>query len=201
MGFEIQTYILGDLQTNCYLVIDDHSQECAVIDPADDASFISDQILSQNLKLTKIIATHGHFDHNMGAAELQLNFDVPYFLHQDDQFLIKDLANSASYWLNRKVELKPPVVSNYLKDGEIVLIGEIELKVLHTPGHTPGGCVLINEAEKLAFTGDTLFANQVQGRTDLSYSSQTKMDLSLKKIFKKLAGYRGLPGHGEEFVI
>lgn len=197
----IITFQLGDLITNTYLIIDDLTQECVVIDPADDAQFISDEILRQNLTLTKIIATHGHFDHNLASAELQLNFDILYLIHQADEFLINDLANRASYWLKKKIELNSPVITDYLIEGQVIKIGTTQLKVMHTPGHTPGGCCLILEDEQTIITGDTLFADNIPGRTDLRYSSSEKMKQSLVKIQQKFSGFRGLSGHGEEFIV
>lgn len=197
----IITFQLGDLITNTYLIIDDLTQECVVIDPADDAQFISDEILRQNLTLTKIIATHGHFDHNLASAELQLNFDIPYLIHQADEFLINDLANRASYWLKKKIELNSPVITDYLIEGQVIKIGTTQLKVIHTPGHTPGGCCLVIEDEQTIITGDTLFADNIPGRTDLGYSSPEKMKRSLSKIQQNFSGYRGLPGHGDEFIV
>ncbi len=197
----IITYQLGDLITNTYLIIDNIAQGCVVIDPADDAQFISDEILRQNLTLTKIVATHGHFDHNLASAELQLNFDVPFLVHRLDEFLITDLANRASYWLHRKIELNSPIVTNYLEEGNEILIGQIRLEVMHTPGHTPGGCCLVLRDDQTIITGDTLFADKVPGRTDLGYSSSEKMKQSLIKIQQNSSGFRGLPGHGEEFIV
>jgi hydroxyacylglutathione hydrolase len=198
---QIQTLVLGSLNTNTYLVSDELTQECVVIDAADDAQLISDEILRQNLTLKSIVATHGHYDHNLAAAELQINFDVPYLIHQADEFLIKELADRASYWLKRKVELDPPKISGYLKEGETVEFGKVKLEVVHTPGHTPGCCCLVNVFEGVIFTGDTLFADGIEGRTDLSYSSPLLMKDSLMKISQNWSGLRGLPGHGEEFIV
>ncbi len=197
----IITYQLGELITNTYLIIDDLTQECVVIDPADDAQFISDEILRQNLILKQIIATHGHFDHNLASAELQLNFDIPYLIHLEDEFLITDLANRASYWLKKNIELNSPIITDYLIENQMIKIGTIQLKVIHTPGHTPGGCCLVLEDEQTIITGDTLFADNIPGRTDLAYSSSEKMKRSLKKIQQNFSGFRGLSGHGEEFIV
>jgi len=198
---QIQTLVLGSLNTNTYLISDEFTQECIVIDAADDAQLIGDEILRQNLKLTQILATHGHYDHNLAAAELQMNFDVPYLIHQADEFLIKDLAKSASYWMKRKVELDPPKISGFLRESDEIKFGQVKLKVIHTPGHTPGSCCLINKDEGVIFTGDTLFADNIEGRTDLSYSSPLLMKDSLVRIKENWSGFRGLPGHGEEFIV
>lgn len=197
----IQTFILGSLDTNTYLLIDELSAKCFVIDPADDAQLFSEEILCQGLTLEGILVTHGHFDHNLASAELQLNFDVPFFVHQADEFLINDLSNRASYWLKQKIELNSPKITNYLEEGKVLQLGKYKLNVIHTPGHTPGGCCFVLDDEHTIITGDTLFADGVEGRTDLSYSSPTQMRQSLKKIKQNYSGYRGLPGHGEEFIV
>ncbi len=198
---QIINLALGSLNTNCYIIVDEITQECVVIDAADDAQLVSDEILRQNLMPKSIIATHGHYDHNLAAAELQINFDVPFFVHQADEFLIKELANRASYWLKRKIQLNPHQISGFLKEGDEIGFGQVILQVVHTPGHTPGCCCLINTDEGLIFTGDTLFADNIEGRTDLSYSSPSLMKSSLKKIENNWSGYRGLPGHGEKFIV
>lgn len=196
-----QSFQLGSLNTNCFLLIDELSHNCIVIDAADDAQLISDEILRQNLNLKSIVATHGHYDHNLAAAELQMNFDVPYLIHQDDEFLIKELADRASYWLKRKVQLNPPKISRFLKEGGVIEFGQVKLTVIHTPGHTPGSCCLVNTDEGMIFTGDTLFADNIEGRTDLSYSSPLLMKDSLVRIKENWSGFRGLPGHGGEFIV
>ena len=196
----IQTLTLGSLNTNTYLVIDDLSNQCLIIDPADAAQTIADEILAQNLTPIAMIATHGHYDHIMAAGELQLNFDLPFMIHTRDEFLVKELNQRASRWLKRSVKLQPPKITSFLKDGQIIELGETALKVLHTPGHTPGGICLVDEKDKVVFTGDTLFADAV-GRTDLPYSSAVDLSASLKKLKKSCQDFRGYPGHGREFIV
>lgn len=198
---QLQTFKLGVLDTNTYLVTDEATQQCLVIDPADDAQFISEEIQRQGLQLTQVIATHGHFDHNLAAAELQLNFDAPFLVHQADEFLIKELAKRAGYWLQQEVELNSPKITQYLEEGSEIVCGDTKLKVIHTPGHTMGCCCLVNEAKNTIFTGDVLFADDIEGRTDLDCSSPTKMKDSLHRLHDEHAGYRGLPGHGREFIV
>ncbi|HQM15659.1 MAG TPA: MBL fold metallo-hydrolase [Candidatus Woesebacteria bacterium] len=198
---EIQQLVLGELDTNTYLLIDTSSRECLIIDPADEASLIADEILTQNLKPLGIVATHGHYDHNLAAAELQLNLDLPYWIHQKDEFLIRELAKRASFWLKHEIVTTSPKVTHYLEDQKEFVIGKVKMSVFHTPGHTPGSCCLVIPQDQVVLTGDTLFANSIQGRTDLSYSSQPQIEKSLSMIKKNWLGYRGLPGHGNEFLV
>lgn len=198
---QTQQLKLGPLDTNTFILIDDSTQNCVVIDPADDASLIAEEILRQGLTLEAIIATHGHFDHNMAGAELQLNFDVPYYLHQDDEFLVESLNERASYWLGKKISLAPPKITHHLTDGQEIVFGETRLEVVHTPGHTPGCCCLIHQDSKRIFSGDTLFADDIPGRTDLEYSSPELMKKSLDLIKNKYQGFQGYPGHGRDYIV
>ena len=105
---EIKTLILGPLQTNCYLAWCKETLEAIIIDPADEADFITQEILNLKLKPKYIVLTHGHFDHVLGVLETKLNFNIPILLHQKDLSLYKKTKESAQYWLQRKVDPTPP---------------------------------------------------------------------------------------------
>lgn len=185
---------LGQLSTNCYLAIDEASQKTVIIDPADDADFITDTILREKLLPTAIILTHGHYDHLLAVLELKLNFNIPVYLHKDDEFLYKKSHLSAVHFSGSKA-LKVPPVNGYLKDNEKIIFGSSELTVIHTPGHTPGSVCL--SGKNILFTGDTLFLSGV-GRTDLSYSSTGDLKHSLKIIKALPSETLVYPGH-EDF--
>lgn len=184
---------LGELQTNCYLVWAEPSNEAIIIDPADEGGYISQRILELELEPQAIILTHGHFDHVLGLLELKLNFvQTPILIHQADEFLLQTLQKRAHFWLKREVD-PAPNADKFIEDGDQIEFGQEKLKVLHTPGHTPGSICLYNQ--DLIFTGDTLFTGNIPGRTDLSYSDPKKMKASLKKV-KELAKERAIyPGH------
>lgn len=193
---QIETLSLGQLATNCYLAWCDDTREAIVIDPADEGGFISEEILRLDLKPVAIVLTHGHFDHVIGLLELKLNFDVPIMMHEADLFLIESLQQRAQHWLKMQVD-PAPLPDMYIDEGEEVKFGQETLRVIHTPGHTPGSICLYNDG--VMFTGDTLFADGAIGRTDLSYSNKKKMSQSLKKI-RELPGSRQMyAGHGESF--
>ncbi len=154
---EVITLSLGEQQTNCYLLIDEATQKTIIIDPADEADFISTTILEKKLVPEAILLTHGHYDHCMGVLELKLNFNIPIFLHKDDLFLYKNANKSSSFWSknqNRSVIpgltrnpspiLKLPPINHFLTDNQIITFGESSLKVVHTPGHTPGSCCFVS---------------------------------------------------------
>lgn len=194
---KVITFILGELQTNCYIVIYQNTNQCLIIDPADEANFISEQILRQNLKPTAIIATHGHFDHILAADELQMAFAIPFYIHQRDLFLVKNLQKSASFWTKRKIVEKSPEKISFFQAHTRNFAG---LKIIHTPGHTPGSVCLYFPEEKTLFTGDTLFANGV-GRTDFAYSSEKDLLTSLKNLSQLPPETKLYPGHGESKIF
>ncbi len=192
----IQTLTVGDLETNCYLVSD--SDECVVIDPGDDADFITETIINQKLKPIAIVLTHGHFDHVLGCLELKLNFNLPIYLHQADAKLYTSANRSALHWLKKKT-LKVPPIDYFIKAGDKINIGEESLTVIETPGHTPGSICLYDGNNNL-FTGDTLLAQGV-GRTDFSYSKPLQLNESLAKLFLLPEITIVYPGHGEITTI
>lgn len=197
---DITKLIVGDLQTNCYIVNDILTEKCIVIDPGDGADVISEQILTQNLELEAIIATHGHFDHVLASWELQNAFNVPFLIHEDDVKLLKRMNSSAEHWLGRKFVEKPPEPDTLVEDGDEIKFGRSKLEILLTPGHSPGGISLYNSKEKIVFTGDTMFDGAV-GRTDWSYSSHDDLEKSLQRIKSKFEGFHAYPGHEREFVV
>ena len=186
----VKTLTVGDLAANCYLVsssdggasTDDDSSEvetgCVIIDPGDDADFISETITNQKLKPLAIILTHGHFDHCLASLELKLNFNLPIYLHQEDLFLYRQADKSSSYWTGEKT-FRLPIPDNSLEDEQTLSLDGLVIKVIHTPGHTPGSvCFLVQDN---LFTGDLLFEEGV-GRTDFSYSDSHKLNASLNRL-------------------
>ena len=200
----IKKYTLGQLQANCYFLIDD--QDCLIIDPADDAPFILEELQRQQLNLIGMLATHGHFDHIGAVGEIQLSFNVPLYIFKEDQFLVDRLNETAKYFLGFDPHFIKPKNIKYIKNN--FSITDYKLRIIQTPGHTPGSCCFYLPAEASAkagfksilFTGDTLFKDAV-GRTDLSYSSQDDLKKSLKKIFKLPEETIIYPGHGEDFLL
>ena len=191
---------LGQLQTNCYIVICEETKEAIVIDPADEGGFIAEKILSLGLRPMMIVATHGHFDHVLGLLELKLAFNLPFAIHPDDEFLLKQARQSALHWLKRQVD-PVPMNDTRLSEGEEIKFGKEKLKVMHTPGHTPGSVSLYNEKDKILFSGDTIFAGGAVGRTDFKYSSNKDLRGSIKKLMLLPSETVIYAGHGEESTI
>ncbi len=190
-------FSLGELQANCYFLI--KGNNCLIIDPADDASFILEEISRRRLSLKAMLATHGHFDHVMAAGEIQLSINVPLYIFKEDQFLVDRLNNTAEHFLGYDPHVLIPKNIQYLKDGELE-VGDLRLEVIKTPGHTPGSCSFYSKTENFLLAGDTLFKDGV-GRTDLSYSSPKDLNNSLKKLFALPDITIVYPGHGEEAIL
>lgn len=196
----IHRFRVGQLKTNCYLVVCPQTSEGIIVDPGDEGSFISEKILALKIKPKLIIATHGHFDHLIAAEELRLNFKIPLFIHQEDLFLLKKARQSARYWLGTREVFLVPKEVKFVKEGEKIEFGQEELEVIHTPGHTPGSIALFNRTEEILFSGDLIFARGV-GRADFSYSSPEDLGVSLKKLLSLPPQTRVYPGHGEKFIL
>lgn len=189
---------VGQLQTNCYLVID--SGKVLIIDPGDDADYIQRIISDLEVKPTQIIATHGHYDHILAAGELKLAYNIPYLMHKQDVFLLKRMKNSARHFSG--ISAGPtPKVDKYLDQGDDLKIGNCKLKIIYTPGHTPGSVSLYSKKDKVLFVGDVIFAGGGIGRTDFAYSSLSDLKKSIKRLIKLPASTVFYPGHGEETSI
>ena len=178
----IKTMQVGPLGTNCYLLEDEHTRAAAVIDPGGDGARIEAQLRADGAELKLILLTHAHFDHTGGVAELHAAHpDVPVFLHP------ADAARLGS-------QVFPPIGAPTVPygDGDVVKLGDLDIQVLHTPGHTPGGVCLI--AGDALFTGDTLFQGSM-GRTDLPGGSYEEIMASLARLARLPGDFHVLPGH------
>ena len=203
-----EVLVMGELQTNCYLVWDEFSKEAVVIDAADDGVMISEEVEKRGLKLKYILATHGHFDHNLGAIDLKLIYNIPYCASKKDLFLLKRQKETAQHFL--KMEIKTPnlekVDIDLDKEKKIELGSEV-LEIVKTPGHTPGSICFYKkptppslEKGGLLFSGDTLFRD-CRGRTDFEYGSTENIFVSLRKLMKFPEDTVVMSGHGEETTI
>jgi len=201
---EILKFSLGQLQANCYFLIQDN--ECLIIDPADEASFILEELQRRKLKLVGMLATHGHFDHIMAAGEIQVSLretsrrDVSTLnLNRNDLFLIDRLSDTAKYFLGYDPQVLATKNIKYLKEG-IFHVSHSAFHVILTPGHTPGSSCFYFKKEKMIFTGDTLFKQGI-GRYDFSYSNKKDLRKSLDKLLKLPEDTIIYPGHGENSKI
>lgn len=192
---KLNTYKVGELQTNCYIV--SQGNECLIFDAGDSADFILEKLLLEKLTPIAIFSTHGHFDHMLAVGEIQLSFDIPYYISSKDLFLLKRAKETADYFLNSKQVIIPPKNIEDLKDGKLN-VGDFEFEVIRTPGHTPGSTCF--KFKDFVLTGDTLFKGTV-GRYDFSYSNKQDLKQSINRLFelpKKTVVY---PGHEDDTSI
>ena len=187
---KIQMLTVGMLQTNCYVVSCQETQDAIIIDPGLGVPPEVEQILSyvdeEMLKVKFLVNTHGHSDHIRGDKILKKKYNVPICIHKYDAQAIEDLYENFS---PRNI---------LLGDEDLLKFGKATLKVMHTPGHTPGSISMVGE--KLVFTGDTLFAGGI-GRTDFPGGSDRDMRLSLEKLLRLPDDYVVYPGHGPATVM
>ena len=181
---KIKSMQVGELATNCYILIDDVEKKAAVIDPGDEADRILAELRGLDAQVEYILLTHGHYDH-IGAVA-QLHEALPgtkVYLHKADSrgtgFHVVPLADQVA-------DLK------YYSDGDTLTLGSLTIHVIHTPGHTPGGVTL--RVEDVLFTGDTLFAGSM-GRSDFPGGNTQQLFASLKKLAQLEGDFQVLPGH------
>ncbi len=193
----LKTFEVGPILENTYVVGDEDSREVFVVDPGGENHKIVSYIQENNLKPLAIICTHGHIDHIAGAAELQNLLKLPMKIHGDDVPLLRQAPAAARMFGMGQVEI--PRVDGHLEDNEVLEAGKSELRVIHTPGHTPGGVCLLGDGFMLS--GDTLFQMSI-GRTDLPGGSYGQIMQSIKEkllcLPDDLVVY---PGHGPSTSI
>ena len=200
----IKTFQCNLLTENCY-VVSDETKECVIIDCgahySEEGSAIVGYINDNGLTPKHLLCTHGHFDHCMGNGYIYRNFGLKPEAHVDDQFLIEKMEQQTQDILGIRISLDVPPMGRYLTDSDIITFGTHKFSILHTPGHTPGGIVFYCEAEKTAFSGDTLFRMSI-GRTDFERGSYEEMIDSLQNVMAKLpADTTVYPGHGPKTTI
>ena len=185
---KIYPYMVGPIQTNCYLLLDEESGHAALIDPGEDAPILIDAVHQHAKVLDCILLTHGHYDHSTAVPAVHREFpEAKIHMHR------ADAKGSRMFPVSPEQE-----GLSFLGDGDTVKVGSLTVHVLHTPGHTKGGLSFV--ADSTIFAGDTLFARSC-GRTDLEDGSMTDMQASLRRLHDLPGDFRVLPGHMEETTL
>jgi glyoxylase-like metal-dependent hydrolase (beta-lactamase superfamily II) len=193
----IETIPVGPLQVNCYLLICDKTRAAVVIDPGDEGARILDAVAAADAHLQAVINTHGHFDHIGANAYVVEQAGVGLMMHGDDVPLLRQAADHASIYGLSVVSSPEP--TRILSEGDEVEVGELKLKVIHLPGHSPGGICL--QVGNDLFVGDGLFAGSV-GRTDLPGGNHDQLISGIRSKLMILSDETVVyPGHGPTTTI
>jgi len=188
---------VGVLETNCYLVYCPETLECAVVDPGAEAEKIFRLIAEKGLKPRVLLNTHGHVDHIGANKDIKDKFDIPLYIHSADSAMLERVHQTEMAFFLGAKDSPPP--DHFLKDGDKLKIGKSFLRVIHTPGHSPGSVSFLGDGFLLS--GDTLFFGGV-GRTDLPGGSWQEMESSIKnKILTMPDEMLVLPGHGPSTTV
>ena len=182
---KVKMLTVGPIGTNCYILEDEVNRLAAVIDPGDEAAKIKKLLDKEKMEVKYILLTHGHYDHTTGVPELErlLDHKVAIYIHKADA---KGAGNTLFPLAGQVDGL------NYYDEGDHIAFGDIDIEVLHTPGHSEGSVTL--KVGDVLFCGDTLFAGSC-GRTDFPGGSMKKMMRSLRRLGELEGDYTVCPGH------
>ncbi len=200
---KVAVLVFNPVAENTYIIWDS-TKECVIVDagnstPGEHQAL--ENFISQNeLKPVMAVNTHGHFDHTLGVEFLKRRYNIPFAMSSDDQYLL-DTTKSGSVVFGMTIEEMPTTIDIDLKGREQITFGETTLRVLPTPGHTPGHVALFEADQKVLFTGDTIFKESI-GRTDLPGGDYRALMTSILKTIVPLGDdVRVYPGHSEDTTI
>lgn len=197
----IESFVVGMLQANCYLLGDNETLQAVVIDPGGDSERIARRIQQLGLRLVAILNTHGHFDHMMDAWALKKRLGGETYLHSKDELIFQQSMARMGPLLGFKPIVTVEKIDHNLQEGDSLVFGRIHLKVLETPGHTPGHVSFHMSDAGIVFVGDTLFAGSI-GRTDFPGGSYGQLIRSVREKIFPLDGKTVVyPGHGPETTV
>lgn len=174
---KVEQYVVGAVQTNCYFAINEETREVLIVDPGASAKSLTEIIEKEKLNPVGILLTHGHFDHAAGAEELAGNFGIKVYAQEQEKETLENPELNLSIWGGSGTAYHADV---FLKDEQEIDLAGFHIRVLHTPGHTVGGCCYYFSYQNVLFSGDTLFAQSV-GRTDFPKGSSSELIRSIQK--------------------
>ena len=196
---KVEKYVVGIIGTNCYLIINEDTKETVIVDPGGYPEELKREIKEKGLDIQAVILTHAHFDHIMGPNDVMKDYPVPVYIEEHDkEMLTDDNANLSGGYMNGGFKFTDVKT---VADGQVLELAGFRFQVIHTPGHTPGGCCYYVEEEGVLFSGDTLFQASV-GRTDFPGGSASDLVRSIKEKLLILPEETHVyPGHMEETTI
>lgn len=195
MALKYHKIVVGDLETNCYIVLDDARKTVLIIDPGAQTARITEVLQEQKLQPTEIVLTHSHYDHIGAAKELKDKYSIPISIHKLDADNLRNPAANFSSMFEEQIRFQADIK---LEEGDEWIIGRDRLKVIHTPGHSEGSISLATDG--LLFSGDTVFKFGI-GRTDLPGGDYAKLRESISKLLEYPDSTEVLPGHGPSTTI
>ncbi|MBN2298057.1 MAG: MBL fold metallo-hydrolase [Deltaproteobacteria bacterium] len=195
----LNTVVVSEFMTNCFIIADDSTHEAIVIDPGGDAQRILQEIEKMGVHVKAVINTHAHVDHIGALKDIKDAYDAEIMLHSLELPILQT-ASKMGRLFGVSIEQQPEP-DRFLSDGDQISCGDITLTVIETPGHSPGGISLVSADGKYCFAGDTLFAGSI-GRTDLPGGDYHTLIQSIKTRLIPLGDdVRVLPGHGPATTI
>lgn len=199
---KIERFVVGTVGTNCYLLVNENTKECLIIDPGECPSTLSAHIIREQYRPVGILLTHGHFDHIMGVEPLQkacAHVDsIPVYACEKEKSLLNDPILNVSTYYGEGCTVQDV---SYLVDGQEVELAGFQIRVIYTPGHTVGGCCYYIPEEHVLFSGDTLFCASI-GRSDFPTGNGVQLVNSIKeRLFVLPEETQVYPGHMEETTI
>jgi hydroxyacylglutathione hydrolase len=200
---KVETIPVNPFEMNCYVYYDENSKEGVIIDPAaysdSEKETITSFITNENIKIKFILNTHGHIDHILGNYWAKETFNVPVLIHEGDLPLIEHSTEQGKMF--GVIFPDPPPPDKFIKENEKIDFTGANLKIIHTPGHSPGGVCFVDVKEKVIFAGDCIFKESI-GRTDLwEGDTDLLMDSINNKILCYSDDYKIYPGHYDATTI
>jgi glyoxylase-like metal-dependent hydrolase (beta-lactamase superfamily II) len=192
----LKTFVVGPLEANCYILYNPDVREGLIIDPGADDERLIKFIKREKISINYIINTHGHPDHTGANRKVKEFTNAPILIHQYDAPMLGKDENILPFIF--PLGYSSPPADSFLKDGDLIECAGMKLKVLHTPGHTPGGISLLTDDS--IFTGDTLFSGSI-GRSDLPGGSQEVLLNSINRILSLDENLIVYPGHGPSTTV
>ncbi len=195
---EITVLTVGPVCTNCYIVNKEGNKACLVVDPGEEASKIASYIKKKELVCEGILLTHGHYDHITGVNELASLVGGKVYAYEGEAEVLADPMLNASHYAGYQVAVEPEIL---LADRQIFTVAGITFRVMHTPGHTKGGCCYYAEDDAILFSGDTIFMESI-GRADLPTGNERELLASVReKVLTLPDDVVIYPGHGPETSV
>lgn len=195
----LETLVVGPFEVNCYLYWDEETKEGVIIDPGAEQGKIFEAVTRFGFEPKAILLTHGHGDHIAAVATVKEKYEIPLYVGDGEEELLASSSANVSAMIGMPIVAPPP--DELLKDEEVLTIGSIKLRVLATPGHSPGGVCYLDETEGNLFCGDTLFHGSI-GRTDFpGCSAEQLLDSIDKKIMSLPDSIICFPGHGPKTTV